>query len=278
MKLARILSLGIAVGFAQCALATLPLDRPTPPPCCVDGICHAHAARFGYFPTRWRVWPGLAVAPMPTPPTTTPRNIPGINPYDPIRPEDEDRQAPEPTRTSLPAAEQPQGEQPTNGAPPTGPRDSRGGAGAPPTAPLGTPPGGLTLPPGGLPTTPGPLQLQPTMPGGPAPRPSTTPLAPPPTGTSPLGPPLGAPPLGTPPLGGEPSAQIDQPPAPPFAMNRGRAAAAVPAGGPAATGMRMLRPVGDVSGAAGRRASQAAANATANDPAPAPPLALGGTL
>jgi hypothetical protein len=47
MKRTRILSLSFAAVFASTALATLPLDRPTPPPCCVDGICHAHAARFG---------------------------------------------------------------------------------------------------------------------------------------------------------------------------------------------------------------------------------------
>src|SRR5262245_25067929 len=110
MKLARTLFYGLLASAPLSAAATLPLDRPTPPPCCVDGICRAHAGSFGYFPTRWRTWPGLGVAPMPTLQPPDIKNIPGLPAIEPPKPEDEDRQAPEPTKPAAPA--------PLNFAPP----------------------------------------------------------------------------------------------------------------------------------------------------------------
>ena len=63
MNRSTIFSLGVftSTALAGVALAETRLDRPTPPAQCVDGICPAHPFTHGYFPTRWRVWPGSEV-------------------------------------------------------------------------------------------------------------------------------------------------------------------------------------------------------------------------
>jgi hypothetical protein len=176
MKLTRTITLAIVAGIGPVAAATLPLDRPTPPPCCVDGICTVHAAEFGYHPTRWRVWPGLSQAPLPTVQQPTIRNIPGIPAIETPKPEEEDRQAPPPIRSLAPPRPVTETSPPTGGAPgatpQTAPFDTNNGlgsGGATPTSPLtprsGAP--GTTTPPG-LP--------QPSLPFGN--EPSSTPSSP----------------------------------------------------------------------------------------------------
>jgi hypothetical protein len=184
MKLTGIFSLGIAVVFVSSVSAIGPIDRPTPPPCCVDGVCHAHAARFGYFPTRWRVWPGVSVAPMPTVQPPAVRQVPGMPIIEPPTPEEEDRQAPEPIRSSLPQQEM---QPPAGAVPRTTPLESLDGrGGATNETQQQQAPG--TQGPGGFPQ---PLFM---------PRPTTTP----------------------PQTGGERSgAELDRPPAPPLASIRG---------------------------------------------------------
>jgi hypothetical protein len=247
MKLAAIVTLGIVASLAGNARAQINLiDRPTPPPCCVDGVCHAHAARFGYFQTRWRVWPGLSVAPLPTVQPPTARPIPGVPVIEPIPPEQEDRQAPEPIKSSVPP---PDVEPPAGAVPRTAPLESLDGRGtdqmqSAPQAPGPSflqPPGGLQPQPGGVPQPggfPQPMFL---------PRPSTTPA----------------------PTGGERSgAAVDRPPAPPIASNRGGIVGAAEAIGFTSTLRTVARPAAAPSIPPRQRIT--------NDPPPAPPLALGG--
>jgi hypothetical protein len=49
----------------------IPMDPPTPPPCAADGTCYPRTAEWGYYPVRWRAWPGAGMQPTsdisPTP-------------------------------------------------------------------------------------------------------------------------------------------------------------------------------------------------------------------
>jgi hypothetical protein len=45
----------------------LPIDRPTPPPCAADGTCYPKTGEWGYYPARWRMWPGAELVPTPLP-------------------------------------------------------------------------------------------------------------------------------------------------------------------------------------------------------------------
>ncbi len=48
------------------ALGRAPLiDPPTPPPCAADGICYPNTGGWGYYPARWRTWPGAQLEPTP---------------------------------------------------------------------------------------------------------------------------------------------------------------------------------------------------------------------
>src|SRR5262245_42377404 len=88
---------GLFVGTA--AADTPPLDRPTPPPCCADGVCDAHAGTYGWFQTRWRPWAGESVNPgaVPTAPAAG-----GLPPYVRPTPENEDLRAPPATKSATP--------------------------------------------------------------------------------------------------------------------------------------------------------------------------------
>jgi hypothetical protein len=157
--------------FAACLAGDLaiaahpPLDRPTPPPCCADGICYPNPITWGWYETRWRRWPTEELQPTPAPAAPIPgKKIPDIPAYETPPPEEEDRRAPPPTKPRAEAEEGAEvpGEAPV--APPPG-----GGPEAPRTAPLTPPPGGQLTPPPAAPLTPGP------------PAPLTPPLTPPPT-------------------------------------------------------------------------------------------------
>ena len=140
MKLVKTITAGLftacIVGEAAIA-AHPPLDRPTPPPCCADGICYPNAPTWGWYGTRWRRWPMEEL--QPTPAATTPADKlgPDIQPYETPPAEEEDRRAPPPTK---PAAEE----------------GAEGGAEAPGTAPLAPPPGGGSESPSTAPLTPAP--------------------------------------------------------------------------------------------------------------------------
>jgi hypothetical protein len=151
-----------------------PLDRPTPPPCCADGICYPKVDTWGWYQTQWRRWPGVELEPTPA------AKAPGeteLKPYEPLPPELEDRRAPPPTKSRSELTEEGEAppEQPL--APPPG-----GGLEPPRPAPSTTAPGGpLTTPPESpfRPEPSSPFSPEPTRPF--SPEPSTPQLAPPPT-------------------------------------------------------------------------------------------------
>jgi len=158
MKFTTVISavlLGICVGIEVASADTPPLDRPTPPPCCADGICYPNPTTFGVYPTRWRRWPGdfgTTLEPTSAPPR--PGQLgPDVPPYQTPTPEEEDRRAPLSTRHPL-------AEESAEGAPAaepgTTPLAPPGPAGPAPTSPLERP--SLETPPGmpwdnGEPTT-----------------------------------------------------------------------------------------------------------------------------
>jgi hypothetical protein len=225
--------------------------RPSPPPCCADGICYPNYETWGHYKTRWRPWPIQLAATAPGAPTAPPAARPDAPPYEVLPPEEEDRPAPRPSVTRgkpveiAPRREAPQeGDResaPTTPSPtaPTPPQDTSGTE-LPSEDLFGLPP--EETGPGG--TTP------PASPGAPFDEtPGTTPLTPPDGGESAPG----AAPLG------EPMGDHDLPPAPPFAASRRAAKTALPASN--------QRP----AAAAPKRDAHAAPR---DDPPPALPSAL----
>lgn len=122
------------------------LDRPSPPPCCADGLCYPNPTTFGWYATRWRRWPTETLEPIPAG-AMPPAGLKDIEPYSPPGKEEEDRRAPAPTRKPEAAAEaeatSPAGA-PAAETPSTTPL-------APPTTPVAPPGGGVTEPPGKMP-------------------------------------------------------------------------------------------------------------------------------
>jgi hypothetical protein len=177
----------LAIGGTAAIAGPPPLDRPTPPACCADGMCYPNPTVWGVYKTRWRRWPTEELEPTPAerPPAGL---VPEAAPFERPPAEEEDRAAPPRT----PAAERAREEEEEDAAtPPEGQ--------TPGTVPL-APPGGLQTP---LPTreapTPPTLRMpwevdedEPTTEPGPA-GPATP-------GSIPLG----------------PTGDLDPPPAPPF--------------------------------------------------------------
>ncbi len=271
MKYTIAWSLGVFAYFAigGAALGETRLDRPTPPPQCVDGVCTANPASYGYFKTRWRAWPGLGVAPMPSAePQPTP-SLPGVPPYEVPPPEKEDLKAPPPTKSAQPVTTGttppagaapgvlgPGGPTPPTGTEPFGPRETGAGPSAPP----------FPLPPAG--TQPGPFQ-------------PSTPFQPQSGPFSPAGPPTPLQRPTTAPLGeGPPTSDLDLPPAPRFAalQSAATANAASPVKSPPVE--RFVGPVMAPATGIARHAVDTqlvhAMPRNDRDPPPPPPLSLGG--
>ena len=202
MKFIRTIGAGVLVACASNNPATAanpPLDRPTPPPCCADGICYPKPDTWGVYGTRWRRWPGDELE--PTPASRAPgKAVPDLEPYETLPPELEDRSAPPPTKPRAEA--EGEGERPPE-------RPIAPGPGGEMEAPRGTP---LTTPPESPLTAPpeSPLVPRPTTPFSPGP---TSPFSPG-TPTSPV-------PQGDRMPwengGNEPTGDWDPPPAPPTA-------------------------------------------------------------
>jgi len=80
---------GVALGRAPL------IDPPTPPPCAADGICYPNTGGWGYYPARWRTWPGTQLEPTPAKsPTEAGRVSPELGPSEPPPAEVEDAAAP----------------------------------------------------------------------------------------------------------------------------------------------------------------------------------------
>jgi hypothetical protein len=181
MKLVKVIGTG---ALALCAgdwarAAYPPLDRPTPPPGCADGIGYPNAQEWGWYRTRWRRWPTDFEQPDVAPPAPSKKLAPDIQPFETPLPEHEDRRAPPPT--------QPKAEEEAEGAD-AGPKVPPATT---PTTPIVPSPDGTYQTPPTTPRTP-PQGRMPwetdsgeTTPPTPAPdgglqRPPTTPLTPPP--------------------------------------------------------------------------------------------------
>ena len=137
MRLSRKLAAGVlaALGIGEMARAdhSPPLDRPTPPPCCADGVCYPNPTTWGVYPTRWRRWPGVTDAPLEPSPAPAPGELgPEVPPYEAPPAEEEERRAPPPTQQRRPVEAPPEGEAapgthpttpPEGATPPTGPFD-----------------------------------------------------------------------------------------------------------------------------------------------------------
>ena len=125
----------LASVFGICAArlvsaAPPPLDRPSPPPCCADGLCYPNPLTWGHYPTKWRRWPTDYLEPLPPealPPAPLDPDVPA---FEAPPAEEEDRRAPPPTAPRVP----PEGEDQAPAPPSRGPA-----TGAPPTVPI-TPP------------------------------------------------------------------------------------------------------------------------------------------
>src|SRR5262245_24011561 len=158
MKFVKIIGAGaLTICTATPAVAAHPpLDRPTPPPCCADGICRPNAAEWGWYRTQWRRWPTEELAPTPatSPGKAGKEAVPGVPSYETIPPELEDRRAPPPTKPRAESEERRE-------APPEGPSAPGGEPAAPRSAPLSSPPGGLLTTPPESPLTPGPTPFSP---------------------------------------------------------------------------------------------------------------------
>jgi hypothetical protein len=124
--------------------------RPSPPPCCADGVCYPNYMTWGHYATRWRRWPIEFPTPVPEELRPPAPLAPDVRAFEPPTAEEEDQRAPPPTP---PRAEEAAETAPPAGGPP---------AGGPPTQ----------APPAGAPTE------------RPAERPATTPLAPPARGAA----------------------------------------------------------------------------------------------
>jgi hypothetical protein len=93
------------------ALAGPPLDRPSPPPLCADGICRPNPTTFGWYQTRWRRWPTVALEPTAAEPAVRTPELPS---HELPPKEEEDRAAPKPTEASRSEGDT-DGERPTEG-------------------------------------------------------------------------------------------------------------------------------------------------------------------
>jgi len=125
--------------------ATVTVDKPSPPPCCVDGVCYPKTNTWGYYPGRWRPWPGEEPQPSTIEPTPAEQET-GIPSYETPPPQEEDRRAPPPTKPVAPAA------------PPLTP---------PVTPPITTPPDAeapSATPPAGMPPAETPEKTEPETP------------------------------------------------------------------------------------------------------------------
>ena len=134
----------IVSGATSLAMGRAPLvDPPTPPPCAADGTCYPNSGEWGYYPARWRTWPGGQLEPTPSKSPT----------------EAEGRVSPELSHSETPPAELEDA-----AAPPSSPRRDEQSAEPPAEGeePAGVGKGGTSLPNVPLPDAETPPPLGPT--------------------------------------------------------------------------------------------------------------------
>jgi len=138
------------------------VDPPTPPPCAADGTCYPNTCKWGYYPGRWRTWPGSELVPEPASATPTPaaeqRISPELGHSETPPAELEDAAAPPSSpKHEAPAAAPEGGERPpangSDGLPPGMPDVPLPDAETPPTAPVTAPPTSDVDPPPTLPSS-----------------------------------------------------------------------------------------------------------------------------
>jgi hypothetical protein len=160
-----------------------PLERPSPPACCADGLCYPNRMTWGVYGTRWRRWPTEQLQPTPDEMRAPAAPSTEVPPFERPPAEDEEQAAPPPTRAAEEAREEEEED--------AGPRTPQ-----PAVLPFGTPPDSATQP-----APPSPLENnRPAPPGMTFPWEQETPTTP---ETTPL--------EDTPPTG-----DWDPPPTPPF--------------------------------------------------------------
>lgn len=218
MRLRTTLAVGMLLGAACGALAVagppaccdgpchqappnpLAPGRPSPPPCCADGICYPNPTTWGHYATRWRRWPLEYVEPAPAgaqPPQSLGPDVPT---YVLPTPDEEDRRAPPPS--APPRAEEAGETRPPAAAPEAPAEEAPSTAPATPPSEFGTPSPDLF----GEPDEQAPLSTPPPF-GEPAEEtPSTAPLVPPSGGGT----------FPSTPGFGQPTGDVDPPPALPF--------------------------------------------------------------
>jgi len=152
-----------AVAATSVALGSGPplIDPPTPPPCAADGTCYPNTCRWGYYPGRWRTWPGTELAPEPTSAAPTPAEMQRVSPelgHSETPPAElEDAAAPpsspkhEPPAAAAEPSEKPPGSS-SDGLPPGMPDVPLPDVETPTTTPLTAPPTSEVDPPPALPS------------------------------------------------------------------------------------------------------------------------------
>src|SRR3990170_2383964 len=74
------------------------VDPPTPPACTPDGICYPKRETWGYYPGRWRSWPGELRDGAVAEPRPDELLRPDLRPYITPPPVEEDLASPLPTQ------------------------------------------------------------------------------------------------------------------------------------------------------------------------------------
>jgi len=115
----------MAYGAPVLAVGSPPLvDPPMPPPCAADGTCYPNTSEWGYYPSRWRTWPGAQLEPTPSkaPTEAEGRVSSELGSSEPPPPELEDAAAP----PSSPKREEPSVSPPAEGVPQPAPAPNSG--------------------------------------------------------------------------------------------------------------------------------------------------------
>jgi hypothetical protein len=94
------------------------IDRPSPPACCVDGLCYPNPTTWGYYGTRWRRWPTTQLEPTPAEARPPGAPTPEIPAFERPPAEDEEQAAPPPTRAAEEARQEEEEDARQQGTPP----------------------------------------------------------------------------------------------------------------------------------------------------------------